>query len=93
MPANWKRKVSNHLVVRTTQPQLEKETHSIRRTVDSTARDSTVRIERSFEDKEDDAITKFITESCGCTLGPRNHHALVSFPKTPSLSLTKTVFG
>ena len=71
MPANWKRRVSNHLVVRTTQSQLEEETHSIRPTVDSTTRDSTVRIERSFEDKDDDTITKFIAESCGCTLGPK----------------------
>ena len=71
MPANWKRRVSNHRVVRTTQSQLEEETHSVRRTVDSTTRDSTVRIDRSFEDKEDDAITKFIAESCGCTLGPK----------------------
>ena len=71
MPANWERRVSNHLVVRTTQSQLEEETHSVRRTVDSTTRDSTVRIERSFEDKDDDTITKFFAESCGCTLGPK----------------------
>ena len=40
--------------------------------VDSTTRDSTVRIELSFEDKEeDDAIAKFVAETCGCTLGPK----------------------
>ena len=30
-----------------------------------------VKLERSFEDKEDVAIMKFIAESCGCTLGPK----------------------
>ena len=40
--------------------------------VDSTTRASTVRIELSFEDKEEDnAIDIFITETCGCTLGPK----------------------
>ena len=37
--------------------------------------DSTVVIERSFEDKEqEEAIAKFILETCGCTLGPKKHH-------------------
>ena len=34
--------------------------------------DSTVVIKRSFEDKEqEEAIAKFILETCGCTLGPK----------------------
>ena len=40
--------------------------------VDSTTRALTVRIELSFEDKEEDAVIDiFITETCGCTLGPK----------------------
>ena len=40
--------------------------------IDSTTHFSTVRVELSFEDKEeDDTIAKFIAETCGCTLGPK----------------------
>ena len=40
--------------------------------VNSTTHVSMVRVELSFEDKEeDDDIVKFIAETCGCTVGPK----------------------
>ena len=54
--------------------------------VGSTTRASTVRVELSFEDKEeDDAITKLLLKLVAALLVLRNHNALASCPGTQSL--------
>ena len=51
---------------------------------------STVSVEHSFEDKEeDDKIVKFITETCGCTLGPNKSPCSGQFSQI-TITLTRS---